>query len=72
MLVIDIGVRRCSSMRDDPFDLLVSFELIRKSLLVDLERFDILSTRRRVVPSSFLRLERSFDVILHSLESLEC
>lgn len=71
MLMIDICVCRCVAFRNNTFNLLVAFKLLRQALLVDLDSFKIFSTRRRIIQDLLTQCPRTLDVVVDPLESLE-
>lgn len=71
MIVIDISIRSCIPLSDDSLNLLVSLKLIRLSLLLNLERFEIFPVRIWMVEDDLLSCPDALDVIFYSLETFE-
>lgn len=71
MVVVNVGVWRGVTLSNDPLDDLVAVELLRQSLLVDLERLEVFSRRRLVRENALTSCPDRLDVVLDTLEALE-
>lgn len=71
MVVVDVGVGGSVPLSDDALDLLVSLQLLRLALAVDLERFEVFAAGVGVLEDALLVRPNDLDVVLDALEALE-